>query len=79
MSEQTFMQTTQPADWKAAFQAEAKQEGLSLSEWVGVCCLHRLGSVARESLSDRTRGRPKRRVAGVSVAALGELLGKVGS
>lgn len=29
---------TQPSDWWEAFQAQAKSEHLTISEWVGECC-----------------------------------------
>lgn len=44
---------TQPADWWTAFEATAKEAGLSLSEWVGECCLIRVKKEQRNQLSKR--------------------------
>jgi hypothetical protein len=54
---------TQPADWWQAFEATAADSGLSLSEWVGECCLIRVPKGLREALSKRPGAhRPKREV-----------------
>jgi hypothetical protein len=50
---------TQPADWWAAFEAEAKKEGLTLSEWVGACCVANL-SVSRGLTERPPANRPKK-------------------
>ncbi|HQX54157.1 MAG TPA: hypothetical protein PLR25_29860 [Planctomycetaceae bacterium] len=51
--------TTQPSDWKAAWEAQAKAEGVSLAEWIGWCCNANLPSDVAAKLSERgTRGRP---------------------
>jgi len=44
---------TQPADWWQAFEAAATESGLSLSEWVGECCLIRVDKDTRKGLSGR--------------------------
>ena len=52
---------TQPADWWAAFVAQAKKEGMSLSEWFGEIGKERLPKRAAAKLSDRPReGRRKK-------------------
>jgi hypothetical protein len=52
---------TQPDDWWAAFEATAKEAGLSLSEWVGECCLVRVPKQLRDTLSKRLGAhRPRR-------------------
>jgi hypothetical protein len=52
---------TQPADWWQAFEATAKEAGLSLSEWVGECCLVRVPKPLRNTLSKRPGAhRPRR-------------------
>ena len=52
---------TQPADWWQAFETTAKEAGLSLSEWVGECCLIRVPKPLRDTLSKRPGAhRPKR-------------------
>lgn len=52
---------TQPADWWQAFEATAKEAGLSLSEWVGECCLVRVPKPLRDTLAKRPGAhRPKR-------------------
>ena len=51
----------QPVDWWAAFQAEAKREGVSLSEWLGDCGRANLPKDVKAGLSERaTAGRPKK-------------------
>lgn len=48
---------TQPSDWWEAFQRQAEREGLTLSEWVGACCL---ANVDAAKLSERPAAhRPK--------------------
>ena len=54
---------TQPADWWAAFDEEAKKAGESLSAWIGEACIHRLPSKERKKLSERPpANRPKKPV-----------------
>lgn len=55
-----FMPTTQPADWLAAFRAEADRQGTKLSIWVGEQCRKGLPPAVRKTLSTRTQGRPKK-------------------
>lgn len=42
MSEIKVKPTSQPADWWEAFAKQAKQEGMSLSAWIGLACLKAL-------------------------------------
>ena len=52
---------TQPPDWWAVFEAEAKKAGVSLSEWIGEACMERLPVKIRKQLSDRPpANRPKK-------------------
>ena len=52
---------TQPADWWAAFEDQAKREGKSLSEWVGDCCTGQLPQRIAKTLSARPAvGAPKK-------------------
>jgi hypothetical protein len=52
---------TQPADWWQAFETTAKEAGVSLSEWVGECCVGKLPKALRDGLSKRLGAhRPKR-------------------
>ncbi len=52
---------TQPADWWAAFEAEAKKDGLALSEWVGACCVANLPVAVSRGLTERPpANRPKK-------------------
>jgi hypothetical protein len=52
--------TTQPADWWAAFRAEADNRGMTLSEWIGEAAKKQLPKDVRKSLSERTAAhRPK--------------------
>ena len=44
---------TQPADWWAAFEAQAQREGLTLSEWIGECCRVYLEPGVNSGLSER--------------------------
>jgi hypothetical protein len=53
--------TTQPADWWAAFKAEADRKGLSLSEWLGESGKAQLPKAVVAKLSDRPpANRPKK-------------------
>jgi hypothetical protein len=54
-----FMPTTQPADWLAAFRAEADRQGTKLSIWVGDACKAKLPPEVRKTLSKRVQGRPR--------------------
>ena len=42
-----------PAEWWAAFERQAKSEGMNLSEWVGECCR---ANVAEKLPDRRPRG-----------------------
>lgn len=44
---------TQPADWWNAFEDQASAEGLSLSEWIGECCIAFLPDNKAQRLTDR--------------------------
>lgn len=44
---------TQPADWWAAFEAQAKAEGASLSKWIGMKCIESLPEEVKTSLIGR--------------------------
>lgn len=44
---------TEPKDWWEAFVNQAKEEGMTLSAWVGDCCFAFLPKEVRDSLSDR--------------------------
>ena len=51
---------TQPPDWWAAFEREADQAGLNMSEWIGDVCWRALPERVQRQLSFRKRvGRPK--------------------
>ncbi len=51
---------TQPADWWAAWEAQAAKEGLPLSTWIGERCNEGLSKKAQRQLSERvSRGRPR--------------------
>ena len=51
---------TQPADWWAAFRAEADNRGMTLSEWIGEAAKKQLPKDVRKSLSERPAAhRPK--------------------
>jgi len=51
---------TQPVDWWAAFEQEAKNRGETLSAFIGKACQARLGTAARKKLSKRPpANRPK--------------------
>ena len=52
---------TQPADWWAAFEKQAKANSQSLSEWIGDCCRANLPAGVADHLSNRPSvGAPKR-------------------
>ena len=52
---------TQPSDWWAAYEAQAKKEGKSLSAWIGERCNEGLPKSVRKRLSERQPAhRPKR-------------------
>jgi hypothetical protein len=52
---------TQPADWWAAFEAEAKKADMSLSAWIGESCIQRIAKKESKKLSDRpAANRPKK-------------------
>ena len=56
----TNKRLTQPADWWAAFQRQAEQDGQSLSEWIGEAGKAQLPKHIRKSLSERPAAhRPK--------------------
>lgn len=44
---------TQPADWWAAFEKQAGDNGQTLSEWVGDCCVANLPAKVQRQLSER--------------------------
>lgn len=51
---------TQPAEWWAAFESQAKKGGLTLSEWIGAQCLAALPKSAKKGLPERpAANRPK--------------------
>jgi hypothetical protein len=51
---------TQPADWWAAFKAEADNCGMTLSEWIGEAGKKQLPKEVRKQLSERPGAhRPK--------------------
>ncbi len=51
---------TQPSDWWAAFEDQAKQEGLSVAEWLGECGRANLPKKVGMELSKRPKvGAPK--------------------
>jgi hypothetical protein len=52
---------TQPADWWQAFEAQATEAGLTLSEWIGLQCVEGLDRSAKDGLSKRAGAhRPKK-------------------
>lgn len=60
MTKATRKNITQPEDWWQAFEYEASRCGLTLSEWVGECCMAYLKQATQSRLSERTgRGKPK--------------------
>lgn len=51
---------TQPTDWWAAFEAEAKRRGLTLSEFIGLAASKMLAKDQKSNLSERVKpGRKK--------------------
>jgi len=62
-----FMPTSQPIDWIEVFDKCAADQGMSLSEWVGVACLAKAAKdlgrdgswVAEVSSARSKRGRPR--------------------
>jgi len=53
---------TQPADWWAAFESQAKANGQTLSEWAGNCMRDNLPKNVAAGLSERpAANRPKKR------------------
>ena len=44
---------TQPEDWLKAFSTEAKKQRLSLSAWIGECCVKELPLEVQAKLSQR--------------------------
>jgi len=44
---------SQPEDWWDAFKHEAQVKGMSLSEWMGQCCIIQLPSHVVDGLSTR--------------------------
>ena len=49
---------TQPTEWVEAFKAQAKKENMSLSEWIGECCIANCPKyVVRQLPKRRTRGK----------------------
>ena len=54
---------SQPADWWAAFEAQAQQDEQTLSEWLGDCGLANLPRDERKRLSERPGAhRPKKQI-----------------
>lgn len=52
---------TQPDDWWAAFECQARTDGQTLSEWAGDCMRVNLPKDASEGLSERpAANRPKK-------------------
>ena len=52
---------TQPADWWAAFEAQAKADGQTLSEWAGDCMRGNLSKDVAAGLSERpAANRPRK-------------------
>lgn len=52
---------TQPSDWWAAFEAQAKAEGASLSAWIGEAAKAKLLPKVAKRLSERPAAhRPKK-------------------
>jgi|DEB0MinimDraft_10_1074344.scaffolds.fasta_scaffold06085_7 hypothetical protein len=51
---------THPADWWYAFEEQAEKEGMTLSAWIGECCLANLPKEKQKKLSQRQAGgRPR--------------------
>jgi len=52
---------TQPSDWWAAFEDQAKAEGLTLAAWMGLQCSKALPKKIRNELTERPpANRPKK-------------------
>jgi len=52
---------SQPADWWAAYEAEASKQGKSLSEWMADQCNAALPAKVRKALSERpAANRPRK-------------------
>lgn len=52
---------TQPSDWWAAFEEQAKAEGLTLAAWMGLQCSKALPKKIRNELTERPpANRPKK-------------------
>jgi hypothetical protein len=52
---------TQPADWWAVFEEQAKLSDMSLSAWIGQECIARLPNKIKKQLSERpAANRPKK-------------------
>ena len=50
---------TTPPDWWAAFESAAKEQSLSLSEWVGEACRQAVPYARRRKLSQRPSVGPR--------------------
>lgn len=49
-----------PPDWWDAFEKQARKEGMSLSAWIGECCLANIPKTTARKLSTRPPAhRPK--------------------
>ena len=52
---------TQPADWWAAFEAQAQSEGMTLAAWLGEAAKAKLPAKVAKKLTERPpANRPKR-------------------
>jgi hypothetical protein len=52
---------TQPSDWWAVFEAQAKSEDMTLSAWIGEACKDRLAKKQAKKLTERPpANRPKK-------------------
>lgn len=52
---------TEPEEWWLAFEAQAKKEGLTLSEWIGKQCFDALPAKVQKTLPERPpANRPKK-------------------
>jgi hypothetical protein len=61
MTPTTRKQISQPADWWAAFQRQADEAGVSLSQWLGERGIEALSAKERKGLSERRpEGRPRK-------------------
>lgn len=55
-------QIDQPSSWLAAWKKQALKEGVSLNEWIGICCNANLPVKEQKTLEKRKpRGRPRKR------------------